>query len=75
MIIIVILRIRQFARQDEVVSYKLVYFKNIFVQVLEMSVESEEEAKYLTMPEQLRDKFIPLYFVPFCTKEIDEDKR
>lgn len=40
-----------------------------------MSVESEEEAKYLTMPEQLRDKFIPLYFVPFCTKEIDEDKR
>ncbi|XP_045448979.1 androglobin-like [Melitaea cinxia] len=44
-------------------------------ELLEMSVESEEEAKYLTMPEQLRDKFIPLYFVPFCTKEIDEDKR
>ncbi|KAL0892706.1 hypothetical protein ABMA27_014424 [Loxostege sticticalis] len=40
--------------------------------MLEMTVESEEEAKYLTMPEQLKDKFIPLYFLPFCTKEKDE---
>lgn len=34
-----------------------------------MSLESEEEMEYLTMPEQLRDKFIPLDFVPLCTKE------
>ncbi|KAG6447106.1 hypothetical protein O3G_MSEX004755 [Manduca sexta] len=41
--------------------------------LLEMTVESEEEAKYLTMPEQLKDKFIPLYFLPFCMKEKDEE--
>ncbi|CAH1645751.1 unnamed protein product [Spodoptera littoralis] len=37
--------------------------------MLEMSVEIEEEAVYLTMPEQLRDKFKPLHFLPFCMKE------
>ncbi|XP_028177380.1 uncharacterized protein LOC114365106, partial [Ostrinia furnacalis] len=42
--------------------------------MLEMTVESEEEARYLTMPEQLKDKFIPLYFLPFCTKEKDESE-
>ncbi|XP_052759356.1 androglobin-like [Galleria mellonella] len=41
--------------------------------LLEMTVETEEEAKYLVMPEQLRDKFIPLYFLPFCTKEKVEE--
>ncbi|XP_045771450.1 androglobin-like [Maniola jurtina] len=39
-----------------------------------MSTESEEETKYLTMPEQLKDKFIPLYYVPLCTKEIEEER-
>ncbi|KAM3955742.1 uncharacterized protein ACR2FA_010327 [Aphomia sociella] len=42
--------------------------------LLEMTVESEEEAKYLMMPEQLKDKFIPLYFLPFCTKEKIEEE-
>ncbi|XP_060802904.1 uncharacterized protein LOC106141840 [Amyelois transitella] len=42
--------------------------------MIEMSVESEEEAKYLTLPEQLRDKFIPLYFLPLCTKELNEEE-
>ncbi|CAK1546934.1 unnamed protein product [Leptosia nina] len=42
---------------------------------LEVEEESEEESLYLTMPEQLKDKFIPLYFVPFCTKEEDENER
>ncbi|XP_053607225.1 uncharacterized protein LOC128673424 isoform X2 [Plodia interpunctella] len=42
--------------------------------MIEMSVETEEEARYLTLPDQLRDKFIPLYFLPFCTKEIDESE-
>ncbi|XP_075973173.1 uncharacterized protein LOC142974618 isoform X2 [Anticarsia gemmatalis] len=41
--------------------------------LIEMSLESEEEALYLTMPEQLRDNFIPLYFVPLCMKELSED--
>ncbi|KAJ0176966.1 hypothetical protein K1T71_006975 [Dendrolimus kikuchii] len=41
--------------------------------MLEMSVEIEEEAKYLTFPEQLKDKFVPLYFLPFCMKERDEE--
>ncbi|XP_047518059.1 androglobin-like [Pieris napi] len=42
---------------------------------LEVEEESEEESLYLTMPDQLKDKFIPLYFVPFCTKvEIEEEK-
>ncbi|CAH0751102.1 unnamed protein product [Diatraea saccharalis] len=41
--------------------------------ILEMTVESEEEAKYLVMPEQLKDKFIPLYFVPLCMREKDEN--
>ncbi|XP_059059121.1 androglobin-like [Achroia grisella] len=41
--------------------------------LLEMTVESEKEAKYILMPEQLRDKFIPLHFLPFCTKEKIED--
>ena len=49
--------------------------ENDIFAVLEMSVESLEEAKFLTMPEQLRDKFIPLYFVPLCTKEYDEDEK
>lgn len=49
--------------------------KNVYVIVLEMTVESEEEAKYLTMPEQLKDKFIPLYFLPFCMKEKNEEER
>jgi hypothetical protein len=40
-----------------------------------MTVESEEEAKYLSMPELLKDKFMPLYFLPFCTKEKDENMR
>ncbi|KAH9628654.1 hypothetical protein HF086_007859 [Spodoptera exigua] len=37
--------------------------------MLEMSVEAEEEAVYLTMPELLRDNFKPLNFLPFCMKE------
>ncbi|CAH2235124.1 jg16116 [Pararge aegeria aegeria] len=37
----------------------------------ELSTESEVESTYLTMPEQLKDKFEPLYFVPLCTKEIE----
>ncbi|RVE45950.1 hypothetical protein evm_009423 [Chilo suppressalis] len=41
--------------------------------IMEMSVESEEEAKYILLPEQLKDKFIPLYFVPLCMKEKDDD--
>lgn len=41
---------------------------------MELTVESEEEAKYFVMPEQLRDKFRPLYFVPLCTKEKDEER-
>ncbi|XP_050683340.1 androglobin-like [Leptidea sinapis] len=39
----------------------------------EVSEESEEELKYLTMPEQLRHKFIPLPFVPLCTREKTEE--
>lgn len=42
---------------------------------MEMSVESEEEASYLAMPEQLRDKFIPLFFLPFCMKDKNEEER
>lgn len=38
-------------------------------------MESEEEAKFLTMPEQLKDKFIPLYFLPFCMKDENEEER
>nr|XP_032525764.1 uncharacterized protein LOC116776634 [Danaus plexippus plexippus] len=41
---------------------------------LEVSEESEEETKYLTMPEILKDKFLPLYFIPLCTKEYNEDE-
>ncbi|XP_052740294.1 uncharacterized protein LOC112054190 isoform X2 [Bicyclus anynana] len=37
--------------------------------MMEMSMESEEESTYLSMPEQLKDKFTPLFFVPLCTKE------
>ncbi|XP_045497359.1 uncharacterized protein LOC123695528 [Colias croceus] len=41
---------------------------------LEAEEESEEEYTYLSMPEQLKDKFVPLNFVPLCTKEkIDEE--
>ncbi|XP_063533685.1 uncharacterized protein LOC134743983 [Cydia strobilella] len=43
--------------------------------LLEMSVESEEEAKYLNLPEALKDKFVPLPFIPFCLKETVEDER
>ncbi|CAB3223610.1 unnamed protein product [Arctia plantaginis] len=39
---------------------------------VEMSLESEEELEYLTMPEQLRDKFLPLDFLPLCIKELAE---
>ncbi|XP_072932281.1 uncharacterized protein [Epargyreus clarus] len=42
--------------------------------MLEMSIESEEEARYLAMPEQLKDKFVSLYFIPFCTKEKTEEE-
>lgn len=35
-------------------------------------LEVEEESLYYLMPEQLRDKFVPLYFVPPCTKELEE---
>ncbi|XP_063361816.1 uncharacterized protein LOC134650812 [Cydia amplana] len=43
--------------------------------VLEMSVESEEETKFLTLPEALKDKFVPLPFIPLCLKETVEDER
>ncbi|XP_063618676.1 uncharacterized protein LOC134791558 [Cydia splendana] len=43
--------------------------------LLEMSVESEQEAKYLKLPEALKDKFVPLPFIPFCLKEMVEDER
>nr|XP_049699954.1 uncharacterized protein LOC110378241 [Helicoverpa armigera] len=42
--------------------------------LLEMSVESEEEALYLLMPDQLRDRFTPLHFLPYCTKEKNEEE-
>ncbi|KAL4719487.1 hypothetical protein ACJJTC_015254 [Scirpophaga incertulas] len=38
-----------------------------------MTIESEEEATYLTMPEQLQDKMKPLDFMPFCMKDEDEN--
>ncbi|KAJ8730367.1 hypothetical protein PYW07_017405 [Mythimna separata] len=44
-------------------------------EMVEMTVEMEEEALYLTMPDQLRDKFIPLDFLPLCMKEGNEDEK
>ncbi|KOB79346.1 Uncharacterized protein OBRU01_00505 [Operophtera brumata] len=41
---------------------------------LEAELE-EEETKYLTKPEQLKDKFIPLYFLPLCMKEKYDEER
>ncbi|XP_063380583.1 uncharacterized protein LOC134667193 [Cydia fagiglandana] len=43
--------------------------------LIEISVESEQEAKYLKLPEALKDKFVPLPFISFCLKEIVEDER
>ncbi|CAH0578986.1 unnamed protein product [Chrysodeixis includens] len=40
--------------------------------LMEISIESEEEATYLSMPDQLRDKFTPLYFLPMCMKDKNE---
>lgn len=38
-------------------------------------LEGEEESLYYTMPDQLRDKFVPLHFVPLATKELIEGER
>ncbi|XP_047994899.1 uncharacterized protein LOC125233082 [Leguminivora glycinivorella] len=43
--------------------------------MLEMSVEIEEEAKFLNLPEALKDKFVALPFIPFCLKAIIEDEK
>ncbi|XP_049869345.1 uncharacterized protein LOC126369096 [Pectinophora gossypiella] len=43
-------------------------------QSVEVEMETEEESLYYLMPEQLRDKFVPLHFVPLCTKEKSEDE-
>ncbi|XP_028028057.1 uncharacterized protein LOC114241421 [Bombyx mandarina] len=41
--------------------------------LLEMTVDIEEEALYLSMPDQLKDKFISLSFISLCTKERGEN--
>uniref|UniRef100_A0A2A4JLS0 Globin domain-containing protein n=1 Tax=Heliothis virescens TaxID=7102 RepID=A0A2A4JLS0_HELVI len=56
-------------RGSQISSVSLLCF---MIQVLEMSVEMEEEALYLLMPDQLRDRFTPLHFLPYCTKERTE---
>lgn len=37
---------------------------------MEEMIEVEEETLFLEMPEQMKDKFEPLYFVPLCTREL-----
>ncbi|XP_026332962.1 uncharacterized protein LOC113239986 [Hyposmocoma kahamanoa] len=37
-------------------------------------LEGEDEFLYYTMPDQLRDKFVSLCFVPLCTKELVESE-
>lgn len=48
-------------------------FMTFYVLLVE-EMEAEEELFYNTMPDQLRDKFVPLYFVPICTKELVESE-
>ncbi|CAG5051654.1 unnamed protein product [Parnassius apollo] len=44
-------------------------------EVSEACVDFKNEDKYLTMPQELQDKFKPLDFIPLCTRERNDEDR
>ncbi|CAK1595774.1 unnamed protein product [Parnassius mnemosyne] len=46
----------------------------MYGKVSEAGIDFKNEDKYLTMPQELQDKFKPLDYVPSCTRERNDEK-